>query len=203
MDASASVKSKSLRALLMSDDNKSTQIIEAGLLGLVDLAKIEGWNEEKLLDRLAQEKFDFLMLHKVETNQALLQMLNVIASNSPLPVVLFVDADEQYMAREVVRAGVASYVIDGLYSSRIAPLVFVAVERFQFSDGLQKELKKTKADLADRKLIERAKGFLMKDRGLSEDEAYNVMRKMAMAQARSIRDIASTIISFSQMLPRK
>lgn len=118
------------------------------------------------------------------------------------PVVMFVDQDGADLAADAVRAGVAAYIVDGLAPARVAPILQMAVARFEEFRRLQDELARSRAALADRKLIDRAKGLLMDQRGLSEQDAYAWLRKTAMAQNQRIVDIARSVIALGDLLKK-
>ena len=99
-----------------------------------------------------------------------------------------------------MRAGVSAYIVDGLTSSRVQPVIEVAIERFKMFDGLQRELEKSKEDLEARKVVERAKGILMDKRNLSEKEAFVSMRKLAMQESITIKQVADKVLSVASLL---
>jgi response regulator NasT len=108
---------------------------------------------------------------------------------------MFVDQSDRTMIQAAIEAGVSAYVVDGLRKERIKPIVEMAVSRFEAFDRLRRERDTAQAKLADRKVIERAKGLLMKRKGLGEEEAYGLMRQAAMKQNRKIADIAQSVIT--------
>ena len=118
-----------------------------------------------------------------------------------MPIAVFVETDQNDIARRAIRAGASGYIVKGLAADRVATVVEVAIERFRLTDALLKELTKSKSDLEARKLIERAKGLLMEQRGVSEHAAYEALRKMAMARGKPVREIAETIVAIANMLP--
>ena len=125
-------------------------------------------------------------------------MVRRLGADQPRPVMVFADAGSPELAQQVIREGASACIIDGLQAHRIASLIAVALERFRQSDEIRRELHKTQATLEARKTVERAKGVLMDQRGLSESEAYELMRKTAMKQARPLREVAESILSVSE-----
>jgi response regulator NasT len=99
-----------------------------------------------------------------------------------------------------VDAGVSAYIVDGLKKERMKPILDLCVSRFNAFAKLQEELERTKSQLEDRKVIEKAKGILMKVKGLTEDEAYVLLRSTAMREKKKIGEIAQSIITASEML---
>ena len=116
-----------------------------------------------------------------------LESLREATAHNLRPVVMFVDKSAPGLAEAAVEAGVAAYVVDGLAARRVRPVLDVAMMRFSLMQRLRGDLAKAQADLADRKVIEKAKGLLMKERGLDEDGAFKVLRKLAMDTGRPLR----------------
>lgn len=129
-----------------------------------------------------------------------MRQLNV---DQPRPVVMFVDQSDESMIEHAMQAGVSAYVIDGLNVKRVKPIVDVAIARFREFQALRDELKKTKDSLSERKLVERAKGLLMRERALSEEEAYAALRKLAMDRQQRLVDVAETLLAFADLLAKK
>jgi response regulator NasT len=130
----------------------------------------------------------------------MIEQLRVATRERPRPIVMFVDQSNDEAMKAAVSAGVSAYVVDGLKASRVKPILDVAVARFQEFENLRRELDIAKASLAERKLIDRAKGILMRVRGLSEEDAYNLLRSKAMNEQRKIAEIAQSVITASELL---
>jgi response regulator NasT len=107
------------------------------------------------------------------------------------------------LAEAAAEAGVAAYVVDGLQESRVRPVLEVALSRFSLMQKLRADLEKAQADLAARKSIERAKGLLMKERGLDEEAAFRLLRKLAMDTGRPLGAVASDLLAFAGVLKGK
>jgi response regulator NasT len=129
-----------------------------------------------------------------------LESLREATAHNPRPVVMFVDKSAPGLAEAAVEAGVAAYVVDGLAAKRVRPVLDVAMMRFSLMQRLRGDLAKAQADLADRKVIERAKGLLMKERGLDEEGAFKVLRKLAMDTGRPHGAVASDLVAFAGVL---
>ena len=129
-----------------------------------------------------------------------LESLREATAHNPRPVVMVVDKSAPGLAEAAVEAGVAAYVVDGLAARRVRPVLDVAMTRFSLMQRLRKDLAKAQADLADRKVIEKAKGLLMKERGLDEDGAFKVLRKLAMDTGRPLGAVASDLVAFAGVL---
>ena len=131
---------------------------------------------------------------------SLLKKIEQLQHSSPCAVLVFADSGNGDAAQNALRAGASACVIDGFAPHRVEPLSAIARERFRQSQEARDEISRTKADLEARKLIERAKGLLMQSRGLSEQEAYALLRKTAMKQSRTIREVAESVLSLSDFL---
>ena len=153
-----------------------------------------------LVAGIATARPDVLLIDCTVPADALLMRLRDILKDSPLPVVLFTQDDNPELIRQGVQAGVSAYVVNGLEPERLASILHVAVARFQETSRLQRELQETKASLAERKTVERAKGILMKQRGCDEARAYNALRKMAMDRNLNMAQAAEQVISVAELL---
>jgi response regulator NasT len=113
---------------------------------------------------------------------------------------MFVDRSDRASIEAAVEAGVSAYVVDGLKQERVKPILDMAISRFNAFSRLSRELEEARNELENRKLVERAKGILMKSRKLSEEEAYALLRKTAMNQNRKIADIAQSLVTAAGLL---
>jgi response regulator NasT len=116
------------------------------------------------------------------------------------PIVLFSDDEDTSHVRAAIASGVSAYVVAGLPSESIKPVIDVAMARFQHEEGLRRELADARSQLEDRKVIERAKGLLMTKHGLSEQEAYAKLRKAAMDKGLKLADVAQRLLDVADML---
>ncbi|MBV1865740.1 MAG: ANTAR domain-containing protein [Rhodobacteraceae bacterium] len=126
----------------------------------------------------------------------------IITATGPLerPVAMFVDQSDSQMMKSAIEAGVSAYVVNGLRKNRIKPVIETAMVRFHKFARLKAELDATKTALSQRKQVDRAKGLLMKMRGLSEEEAYALLRKTAMDKGMRIPEVAQGIITAVEVL---
>jgi response regulator NasT len=129
-----------------------------------------------------------------------LENLAAMNRDMPRPVVIFTQEDGQDAIRDAVRAGVSAYIVDGLDARRIKPIVEVARARFEDTQALRRELEEVSRKLSDRKLVDQAKGILMKVRGLDEDAAYHAMRKLAMERGQTLAKVARDVIDMAKVL---
>jgi response regulator NasT len=112
---------------------------------------------------------------------------------------MFVDQSDRGTIEAAVDAGVSAYIVDGLKKERVKNILDLCISRFNAFARVQDELDRTKSALEERKLIDRAKGILMKVKGLSEDNAYALLRKTAMNEKRKIADVAQSVITASEL----
>jgi len=130
----------------------------------------------------------------------LLQQLKDINQTVTIPVLLFTDTEEESLIEQAIKNGVATYIVGGLDAHRLPSILQVAITRYNETTKLKRDLDKTRAQLEERKLIDKAKGILMKHKQCSEDDAYQSLRKMAMDKNKRIADIADNIISTFELL---
>jgi response regulator NasT len=116
------------------------------------------------------------------------------------PVVMFVDQSDKASIEAAIDAGVSAYVVDGMRKERVKPILDMAISRFNAFHRLREELDRTKQALEDRKIIDRAKGILMKSRNISEEDAYALLRKTAMNESRRMADVARSLVTAAKLL---
>jgi response regulator NasT len=129
-----------------------------------------------------------------------LEHLVMLSSHTPRPVVMFTSDGTPETIRQAVRAGVSAYVVDGLEPARVQPIIEAAVARFQETQTLKAQLAEANLKLTERKLVERAKGLLMRSRGLGEEAAYAALRKMAMDRSLKLAEVAQRVVDAADLL---
>lgn len=143
---------------------------------------------------------DIILIETDSPTRDTLEHLSVLDRANPRPIVMFAqDADSQAI-RKAVQAGVSAYVVDGVEASRIKPVIDLAVAQFESHQALRNELAESNRKLAERKLVDRAKGMLMKARSLSEDDAYHALRKLAMERGKTIAAVSQAVIDMANLL---
>ena len=174
---------------------------------IVDALNDAGWAEVKALAQIsALERTvkdyapDIVLIDLAHPDRDTLEHITVATEASKRTVALFVDQTNDALTKAALSAGVSAYVVDGLSKSRIKPVLETAIARFQVIRQMQSELDAAKQALEDRKTIDRAKGFLMLQRKLTEDEAYRLMRKTAMDQGRKVIDVANALVTAADLL---
>ncbi|MBI3916210.1 MAG: ANTAR domain-containing protein [Betaproteobacteria bacterium] len=150
--------------------------------------------------RVIELKPDVIIIDTESPDRDTLENLSLVNRDAPRPVVMFTNDGDNRKIREAVRAGVSAYVVDGLAADRVRPIIDVAVARFEQFQALRRELEETEGKLADRKLIERAKGILMKSAKLGEEEAYRALRKQAMDRNLQLVEVARQVVAVSELL---
>jgi response regulator NasT len=143
---------------------------------------------------------DVIVIDTESPTRDVLEHVVIVSQASPRPIVMFASDANGEVIRDAVRAGVSAYVVDGLDSSRVNSIVEVACARFEEYQKLKIELAEANLKLSERKLVERAKGLLMQSRGLSEDEAYHALRRLAMSKKQRLGDVAQQVIDIAELL---
>lgn len=155
---------------------------------------------QNLLARIYALDPDVILIDLENPSRDVLEQMFQVSRAVKRPIAMFVDQSDSASIQASVDAGVSAYIVDGLKKERIKPVLDLCISRFNAFSRLQNELEKTKSALEERKVIDRAKGLLMKLKGLSEDEAYVLMRSTAMREKKKIGEIAQSIITASEML---
>jgi response regulator NasT len=149
---------------------------------------------------VAEMKPDLIILDTESPDRDTLENLCIIRRDQPRPIVMFTHDDDSDKIRAAIRAGVSAYVVDGLKSERLRPIIDAAIARFNEYQAMREDLEKAENQLSARKDVERAKGILMKQRGWSEEEAYQALRKAAMDKGFRLADVARQLIEITDLL---
>jgi len=143
---------------------------------------------------------DVVMLNLYTPDERVLGMMREINEQHSVPVVMFAEDQKTETINQVIKAGVSAYIVDGLEPKRLKAIIDIAIARFKEQQGLKDELKKTKSQLEDRKLVDRAKAILIKSQGYTEEQAYHALRKLAMERTVSIGEMAKNVIAMAELL---
>ncbi|WP_119841199.1 ANTAR domain-containing response regulator [Pseudooceanicola algae] len=143
---------------------------------------------------------DMVLIDIADPTRDMLEELTLATGPLDRPVAMFVDQSDDGMTRAAIEAGVSAYVVAGLKAERVKPILDAAVARFNMFQRMRTELAATKKALEERKVIDRAKGLLMKARGIDEDQAYAMLRKAAMDQNRRMADVAQALVTAAGLL---
>ncbi|KKB11653.1 chemotaxis protein CheY [Devosia geojensis] len=188
-------------SILIIDENRiRASIIEDGLreAGHTKVQVIHSVNE--VARTIAATTPDVIVIDLENPQRDTLEHFFSLSKVVQRPIAMFVDRSDRTMIEKAVEAGVSAYVVDGLKKERVKPIMDMAISRFNAFARLTRELEEARSELEDRKIIEKAKGILMKTRGLSEEEAYKLLRSTAMNQNRRMVDIAQSLITAADLL---
>jgi len=188
-------------SILVIDENRlRASVIEAGLreAGHDNLTIIH--DVTGIARRIAEVEPDVIIISLENPNRDMLENMFQLSRVVQRPIAMFVDRSDQAEIEAAVEAGVSAYVVDGLKRERVKPILDMAISRFNAFSRMARELQDARSELENRKLIDRAKGILMATRGLSEADAYGLLRKTTMNQNRKISEIAESLITASGLL---
>jgi len=153
-----------------------------------------------LLARIYALDPDVILIDLENPSRDVLEQMFQVSRAVRRPIAMFVDQSDAASIQQSVEAGVSAYIVDGLKKERIKPILDLCISRFNAFAKLQDELDRTKSALEDRKILDRAKGLLMKAKGLTEEEAYVLIRSTAMREKKKIGEIAQSIITAAELL---
>jgi two-component system, response regulator / RNA-binding antiterminator len=191
-----------LRVLVVDEWPERGQILRGGLEQAgYEVAGILSSSLD-LLEAVERLTPDVIIIDTESPSRDALEHLCVMGRDRPRPIVMFAADDDATTIRDAVRAGVSAYVVDGLEPERVKAIVEVACARFEEFQRLRTELAEANRQLSERKLVERAKGLLMKARGVDEQEAYQLLRSAAMNRGKRIGDVAQDVIAAVELLGR-
>ena len=168
---------------------------EAGYTEVVHISEMQS-----LLARIYALDPDIIVIDLENPSRDSLEQMFQVSRAVRRPIAMFVDQSDAASIQASVDAGVSAYIVDGLMKERIKPILDLCVSRFNAFARLQDELDRTRNALEERKVIDRAKGILMKLKGLTEEEAYVLMRSTAMREKKKIGEIAQSILTASELL---
>ncbi|MBS3849173.1 ANTAR domain-containing response regulator [Devosia sp. BSSL-BM10] len=188
-------------SILIIDENRiRASIIEDGLreAGHARVVVIHDVNE--VGRTIADTSPDVVFIDLENPKRDTLEHFFSLSRAIQRPIAMFVDRSESQMIEKAVEAGVSAYVVDGLKKERVKPILDMAISRFNAFAKLTRELEQARSELEDRKIIDQAKGILMKTRGLAEADAYALLRSTAMNQNRRMADIAQSLVTAAELL---
>ena len=190
----------SLRILLVDQNADRASILEDGLreAGCTDITVVREMHS--LLRRIVDADPDVIFIDLENPNRDVLEQMFQVSRSVRRPIAMFVDQADTEQIRAAVESGVGAYVVDGLRKERVKTILDTAVSHFNTFNRLRDELERANQQLEERKLIERAKGILMKERSLDEGEAYAALRRAAMNENRRIAEVARSVVSAAQLL---
>lgn len=191
------------RVLIIDNDLERTslltQFLEASPYEVVAPLHLR----EELLGQVAQVDPDIILIGADFPGQATLNCVALLHENHPCPMVMFSQDERPETIQAATRAGVSAYAVGELTGARVQTIIEAAIARFSEFRALQQELEKTKMSLAERKIIERAKEVVAQQRGSTEAEAYQALRKMAMNRRKRLAEVAQDVLSVAEVLTNK
>lgn len=189
-----------LRVLLVDDGAHRVRLIRDELVaqghevvGVMDSARV-------IHDAVEQLHPDAVIVDSESPSRDTLEHLALLSGRNPRPVVVFAEDPADDPMRRAMAAGVSAYVVAGLQPQRVASVLRVAIARFEQDRQLRTELAQARQQLSQRKVIDRAKGLLMKRQGLAEDEAYALLRKTAMDKGLKLAELAQRLVDAADLL---
>ncbi|MBB3936468.1 ANTAR domain-containing response regulator [Aureimonas phyllosphaerae] len=188
-------------AVLIVDENRArAAIIEEGLREAGHERVHIVADAQGLVREIEAFRPDVIVVDLENPNRDRLEAFFQVSRSVRRPIAMFVDRSDADSMEAAIAAGVSAYVVDGLKKERVKPILDTAVLRFEAYSRLERELQNARSELADRKVVERAKGLLMRMRGLSEEEAYRLMRQTAMNEKKKLVDIARSLVTAASLL---
>jgi response regulator NasT len=153
-----------------------------------------------LSDRINQLQPDLIIVDAESEARDALEHVVFATRDARRPIVLFTDDSDTTHVRDAMAVGVSAYIVDGLSSSRIRPILDVAMARFEYEERLRGERDDARQALQERTVIDRAKALLMEKQGLSEKEAFTKLRKIAMDKGLKLGEVAQRTIDMADLL---
>jgi two-component system, response regulator / RNA-binding antiterminator len=189
-----------LKILVIDQDSDRRAILDAGLAeaGFDNVTFVD--DTTGLLDQIYRIDPDVILIDLENPNRDVLEQMFQVSRVVRRPIAMFADQGDRATIEAAIAAGVSTYIVDGLKKERVRPIVDMTISHFRVFDRLRSELEEAKSALKDRKVIEKAKGILMKSRGLDEEAAYDLLRRTAMTRSKRIADIAEGLVNAVDLL---
>ncbi len=189
-----------IKVLLVDDSPERTAILRAALEKARYRVAAVLESPLELLKAVEAHAPDIIIIDTDSPSRDVLEHVVMVSRDQPRPIVMFSSDGASEAIRDAVKAGVSAYIVDGLAAGRVKGIIEVAVARFDEYQRLVAELAEANLKLSERKLVDRAKGILMKSRDYSEDEAYHALRKLAMTRKKRMGDAARMVIDMEDLL---
>jgi len=191
---------KKIEVMLIDAHSGRSAILEQALSDAGYRITVRTAGTYRLLQQVRETKPDVILIDIDLPDRDTLEQLREIGQDQPRPIVMFAERSDPETTAAALRAGVSAYVVDDLNPRRLQPIMDVAIARFREYQALRRELAETRNRLAERKVVEKAKGLLMAQRNLNEEEAYQTLRKLAMDRNQRIGEVARTVVSLLELL---
>lgn len=189
-----------LKVAIVDEDAARAALVAEGLRAGGEVEALTLGSTAHLLRNLVAFDPDVVIIDLDDPGRDVLEQMFEIGRIVERPVAMFVDRAEEGDVARAIEAGVSAYVVDGLTPGRVRPIVDAAVTRYRAFSRLRAELDETRGALADRRDIDRAKALLIERRGMSEDEAYRLLRDRAMKERRRVGEVARALIEAGRLL---
>jgi two-component system, response regulator / RNA-binding antiterminator len=190
----------SLKIVIVDENPVRAAILIDGLreAGFTQVLRLD--ETTNLLTHIYAIDPDVVLIDLENPSRDVLEQMFQVSRAVKRPIAMFVDQSDTASIQASVDAGVSAYIVDGLKKERVKPILDLCISRFYAFSRLQTELEKTKTALEERKVIDRAKGILMKVKKISEEEAYALLRRTAMNENRKIAEVAQSVVTAAEML---
>ncbi|PWR22276.1 ANTAR domain-containing response regulator [Zavarzinia compransoris] len=189
-----------IRILVIDDNRIRASVIEEGLreAGYSRVSIIA--DSRPSVRAIVEADPDVVFIDLENPNRDVLEHMFQVSRAISRPIAMFVDRSDRAMIEAAVDAGVSAYIVDGLKKERLKPILDTAISRFNAFSRMREELDRTKRALEERKVIDRAKGILMRLRGIGEEDAHALLRRTAMNENRRIADVAQSVLTAADLL---
>jgi len=192
--------SRDLRIAVIDKNPLRAAILEDGLRAAGHISVVHIDDTADLFDRIHAIDPDVILIDLESPSRDVLEHMFKVSRSVARPVAMFVDRSDAAMIDEAIDAGISAYIVDGLRKDRVKPILDITISRFNAFAKLKKELESAKTQLEDRKMIDRAKQLVMRAKAIPEDQAYALMRQVAMNENKKIAEIARSIITAAELL---
>jgi response regulator NasT len=189
-----------LRVMIVDDSEERSLYLRLMLEQVGYMVVAEVFEPRRIYEAVKTRAPDVIIIDTESPSRDTLEHVALLSERDPRPIVMFSSDRASSAIRDAVQAGVSAYIVDGLAPERVKPIIEVAIARFESFQAVKTELAQVKTKLSERKLVERAKGVLMKARGIDEDAAYTALRKMAMERSLHIGEVARQLLAVSDLL---
>jgi len=188
-----------LKILLIDENPIRRTVLEAGLreAGYLNVVRME--SATGLLGQVYRIDPDVILIDLENPSRDVLEQMFQVSRIVRRPIAMFVDQSDRPTTEAAVEAGVSAYIVGGLRQERVKGILELCISRFNAVARLQSELDRTRGELEARKVIDRAKGILMRVKGLSEEQAYALLRTTAMNEKRKIAEVAQSVITAAEL----
>ena len=192
--------SRDLRIAVIDKNPLRAAIIEEGLRAAGHTSVVRIADTAELLNRIRGIDPDVILIDLESPSRDVLEQMFKVSRSVARPVAMFVDRSDAATIDAAIDAGDSAYIVDGLLKNRVKPILDMTISRFNAFAKLKKELETAKSQLDDRKAIDRAKSLVMRAKDIPEDQAYALMRHVAMNENKKIAEVARSIITAAELL---